>query len=95
MNDNKLRVRVKADNSSLYKIQVPGLPDKPFFILAMNDIVKHEGYREALRDALSYHTSVQNQIISVDGKPDLSLSAATIYINRLLTLAEGIGNENS
>lgn len=83
----KPRIQVKTGNSVLFQVRVPGIEEFPWYVLAFSDVVKRQGYEQALLEAYAYHVGVQREIEAVDGNRCPNIDKALAYIEELLEYA--------
>jgi len=86
--DAKTRVTVSS-RLSLTEIAVPGqfIGETPYTVSLLPHIVREEGWKAALADAIAYYEGVRRDLDTIDPKSDTRLNAAIVYLKSLWMMA--------
>lgn len=88
----KTRVSVST-RLSITEIAVPGqfIGEAPYTVSLLPSIVREEGWKAALADAIAYYEGVRRDLNTIDDRMDERLAAAILYLKSLWLMA--VANE--
>lgn len=84
----KTRVSVST-RLSIVEIAVPGqfIGETPYTVSLLPHIVRDEGWKAALADAIAYYEGSRRDLNTIDDRMDERLAAAILYLKSLWLMA--------